>query len=128
MELSGPIWTPKSIRHLFGSIFGNTATAARRRPHPAAAASVLSVWPRQSAIAAAAGPDEPAAIEPPGYGNVETQPLPPPGGVVAPQPPQVGPQGAGVAPGQTPNALPPGPGSPRNAPQPVNTGPQPSDA
>ena len=28
-------------------------------------ASVLSVWPRQSAIAAAAGPNEPAAIEPP---------------------------------------------------------------
>ena len=65
----------------------------------------------------------------PGYGNVQTQPLPPPGGVVAPQlPPGQAPQGAGVAPGQTPTALPPGPGSPRNAPQPANTAPQPSDA
>ena len=65
----------------------------------------------------------------PGYGNVQTQPLPPPGGVVAPQPPPgQAPQGAGIAPGQTPTALPPGPGSPRNTPQPVNTAPQPSDA
>ena len=40
-----------------------TATRARRRPIvPAATASV---WPRQSAIAAAAAPNEPAAIEPP---------------------------------------------------------------
>ncbi|MGA9036264.1 MAG: DUF2155 domain-containing protein, partial [Pseudolabrys sp.] len=36
-------------------------------------------------------------------------------------------QGAGVAPGQPAPALPPGPGSPRNAPQPANTAPQPSD-
>ncbi|MGB8079452.1 MAG: DUF2155 domain-containing protein, partial [Pseudolabrys sp.] len=36
------------------------------------------------------------------------------------------PQGTAVAPGQ-PAPLPPGPGSPRNAPQPANTAPQPSD-
>ncbi|HEY2427126.1 MAG TPA: DUF2155 domain-containing protein [Pseudolabrys sp.] len=64
----------------------------------------------------------------PGGGGVQSQPLPPPpGGIVAPAPPpgQV-PQGAAVAPGQ-PAPLPPGPGSPRNAPQPANTAPQPSD-
>jgi hypothetical protein len=64
----------------------------------------------------------------PGAGGVQSQPLPPPpGGIVAPAPPpgQV-PQGTAVAPGQ-PTPLPPGPGSPRNAPQPANTAPQPSD-
>jgi hypothetical protein len=64
----------------------------------------------------------------PGGGGVQSQPLPPPpGGIVAPAPPpgQV-PQGTAVAPGQ-PAPLPPGPGSPRNAPQPANTAPQPSD-
>ena len=64
----------------------------------------------------------------PGAGGVQSQPLPPPpGGIVAPAPPpgQV-PQGTAVAPGQ-PAPLPPGPGSPRNAPQPANTAPQPSD-
>ena len=66
----------------------------------------------------------------PGAGNVQSQPLPPPpGGIVAPQPPQgQAPQGAAIAPGQLPAALPPGPGSPRNAPQPANTAPQGSDA
>ena len=49
--------------------------------------------------------------------------------MVAPAPPLgEAPRGAAVAPGQTPSALPPGPGSPRNAPQPANTAPQPSDA
>ena len=43
-------------------------------------------------------------------------------------PPGERPRGAAVAPGQTPSALPPGPDSPRNAPQPTNTAPQPSDA
>jgi len=66
----------------------------------------------------------------PGGGNVQTQPLPPPpGGVVAPAPPpgQVPQQGTAVSPGQPTPALPPGPGSPRNAPQPANTAPQPTD-
>jgi hypothetical protein len=58
----------------------------------------------------------------PGQGNIQTQPLPPPpGGVLAP-PSQ---QGATIA--APPPALPPGPGSPRNAPQPANTAPQPND-
>ena len=43
-------------------------------------------------------------------------------------PPGERPRGTAVAPGQTPSALPPGPNSPRNAPQPTNTAPQPSDA
>ena len=43
-------------------------------------------------------------------------------------PPGERPRGTAVAPGQTPSALPPGPDSPRNAPQPTNTAPQPSDA
>jgi len=64
----------------------------------------------------------------PGGGGIQSQPLPPPpGGIVAPAPPQGQvPQGTAVAPGQ-PAPLPPGPGSPRNAPQPANTAPQPSD-
>jgi hypothetical protein len=58
----------------------------------------------------------------PGGGTIQTQPLPPPpGGVLAP-PSQ---QGATIA--APPPALPPGPGSPRNAPQPANTAPQPND-
>jgi hypothetical protein len=66
----------------------------------------------------------------PGVGGVQSQELPPPtGGVVVPAPPPgERPRGAAVAPGQTPSALPPGPDSPRNAPQPTNTAPQPSDA
>lgn len=66
----------------------------------------------------------------PGGGAVQSQELPPPsGGVLAPAPPPgQTPQGTAVAPGQTPSALPPGPDSPRNAPQPTNTAPQPSDA
>jgi hypothetical protein len=66
----------------------------------------------------------------PGGGAVQSQELPPPsGGVLAPAPPPgQTPQGTAVAPGQTPAALPPGPDSPRNAPQPTNTAPQPSDA
>ncbi|HMF26758.1 MAG TPA: DUF2155 domain-containing protein, partial [Pseudolabrys sp.] len=58
----------------------------------------------------------------PGGGTIQTQPLPPPPeGVLAP-PSQ---QGATIA--APPPALPPGPGSPRNAPQPANTAPQPND-
>ncbi|HZP69063.1 MAG TPA: DUF2155 domain-containing protein [Pseudolabrys sp.] len=61
----------------------------------------------------------------PGAGSIQSQPLPPPGGIVAPAPPQdQRPQGAA---GQPPAALPPGPGSPRNAPQQTNTTPQPND-
>ncbi|HKA78288.1 MAG TPA: DUF2155 domain-containing protein [Pseudolabrys sp.] len=63
----------------------------------------------------------------PGAGGIQSQPLPPPpGGLAAPPAPQAQPpqQGATAAP---PPALPPGPGSPRNAPQPANTAPQPND-
>ena len=63
----------------------------------------------------------------PGAGGIQSQPLPPPpGGLAAPPAPQAAPpqQGATAAP---PPALPPGPGSPRNAPQPANTAPQPND-
>jgi len=66
----------------------------------------------------------------PGAGGIQSQPLaPPPGGVVAPAPPpgQTPQQGVVVAPGQPTPALPPGPGSPRNAPQPTNTAPQATD-
>ena len=60
----------------------------------------------------------------PGGGTIQSQPLaPPPGAVSAPPPPQSQPQ-QGAAP---PAALPPGPGSPRNIPQQVDTAPQPND-
>jgi hypothetical protein len=63
----------------------------------------------------------------PGHGSIQSQPLPPPpGGLLAPPDAQGQPQG--TAAGPPPVALPPGPGSPRNAPQPANTAPQPSDA
>ncbi|HMA55856.1 MAG TPA: DUF2155 domain-containing protein [Pseudolabrys sp.] len=64
----------------------------------------------------------------PGAGSIQSQPLPPPpGGIVAPPAPQgQRPQDAS-APSQPPAALPPGPGSPRNAPQQANTAPQPND-
>jgi hypothetical protein len=58
----------------------------------------------------------------PGGGTIQSQPLgPPPGAQSAPTPP---PQQNAAPP---PAALPPGPGSPRNAPQQANTAPQPSD-
>jgi hypothetical protein len=65
----------------------------------------------------------------PGAGAVQSQPLPPPpGGIVAPAPPPgQRPQQGITAPTQPPAALPPGPGSPRNAPQQANTAPQPND-
>lgn len=65
----------------------------------------------------------------PGAGSIQSQPLPPPpGGIVAPAPPPgQRPQGATGPTTQPPTALPPGPGSPRNAPQQANTAPQPSD-
>ena len=116
---------------LLGSIFGNPpprppsdVPSSRRQPPP--------YYPSGRDTPPSQPLPAPMSLPPsnrPGYGNVQTQPLPPPGGVVAPQPPPgQAPQGAGVAPGQTPTALAPGPGSPRNAPQPVNTAPQPSDA
>jgi hypothetical protein len=63
----------------------------------------------------------------PGGGTIQSQPLPPPpGGLAAPPAPQEQPpQGAAIGP--PPPALPPGPGSPRNVPQPVNTAPQRGD-
>src|SRR5207342_2768441 len=65
----------------------------------------------------------------PGAGAVQSQPLPPPpGGIVTPAPPPgQRPQQDVSTPSQPPAALPPGPGSPRNAPQQANTAPQPSD-
>jgi len=59
----------------------------------------------------------------PGGGTIQTQPLPPPpGGIVAPPQQQQQQQQTNAPP-----ALPPGPGSPRNAPQPANTAPQGGD-
>jgi len=115
----------------FGSIFSD--------PPPRPPADVPGSRPPPSQQPYYPGRDEPPSqplpapmsLPPsnrPGGGGVQSQPLPPPpGGIVAPAPPpgQV-PQGAAVAPGQ-PAPLPPGPGSPRNAPQPANTAPQPSD-
>ena len=65
----------------------------------------------------------------PGAGSIQSQPLPPPpGGIVAPAPPPgQRPQQDVSTPSQPPTALPPGPGSPRNAPQQANTAPQPND-
>src|SRR5690349_20461598 len=65
----------------------------------------------------------------PGAGAIQSQPLPPPpGGIVAPAPPPgQRPQQDVSTPSQPPTALPPGPGSPRNAPQQANTAPQPND-
>jgi hypothetical protein len=125
---SGP---PNPFADLFGSIFGNPPP---RRPAdvPSSRQQPPPYYPSGRDNPPSQPLPAPMSLPPsnrPGYGNVRTQPLPPPGGVVAPQPPPgQTPQGAGVAPGQTPTALPPGPGSPRNAPQPVNTAPQPSDA
>ena len=115
----------------FGSIFSD--------PPPRPPADVPGSRPPPSQQPYYPGRDEPPSqplpapmsLPPsnrPGGGGIQSQPLPPPpGGIVAPAPPpgQV-PQGAAVAPGQ-PAPLPPGPGSPRNAPQPANTAPQPSD-
>ena len=115
----------------FGSIFSD--------PPPRPPADVPGSRPPPSQQPYYPGRDEPPSqplpapmsLPPsnrPGGGGVQSQPLPPPpGGIVAPAPPpgQV-PQGTAVAPGQ-PAPLPPGPGSPRNAPQPANTAPQPSD-
>jgi hypothetical protein len=55
----------------------------------------------------------------PGAGSIQSQPLEPPPGAKSAPPPQQ----SAVPP---PAALPPGPGSPRNAPQ-ANTAPQPND-
>ena len=56
----------------------------------------------------------------PGGGTIQSQPLAPPPGAQSAPPPQ-----QSAAP--PPAALPPGPGSPRNAPQQANTAPQPND-
>jgi len=119
------------IGDFFGSIFGNPpprqpAEVPRSRQQPAPYYPSSRDNPPSQPLPA------PMNLPPsnrPGQGNIQTQPLlPPTGGVVAPQaPPGQASQGTAVAPGQAPSALPPGPGSPRNAPQP-NTEPQPSDA
>jgi hypothetical protein len=119
----------------FGSIFGE--------PPPRPPADVPGAPPNRSPSQQPyyPGRDEPPSqplpapmsLPPsnrPGGGTIQSQPLPPPpGGLVAPSPPQgqAPQQGAAVGPGQSPPALPPGPGSPRNAPQPANTAPQPND-
>jgi hypothetical protein len=111
----------------FGSIFG--------QPPPRPPADVPSAAPSRPSQQPPyyPGRDEPPpqplpapmSLPPsnrPGGGTIHSQPLPPPPGGVAAPPPQ---QGAAIAP--PPSALPPGPDSPRNAPQPANTAPQPSD-
>src|SRR5215813_1224634 len=124
------------IADFFGSIFGNPPPrppadvrgppSSRQQPppyHPSGRSDAPPSQPLPS----------PMNLPPsnrPGAAGVQTQDLPPPtGGMVAPAPPPgEAPRGTAVAPGQTPSALPPGPDSPRNAPQPANTAPQPSDA
>ena len=124
------------IADFFGSIFGNPPPrppadmrgppSSRQRPPP--------YYPSGRSDAAPSQPlPSPMNLPPsnrPGAAGVQTQDLPPPtGGLVAPAPPPgEAPRGTAVAPGQTPSALPPGPDSPRNAPQPASTAPQPSDA
>jgi len=61
----------------------------------------------------------------PGGGTIQSQPLAPPPGAQSAPPPQPGQPQQSAAP--PPAALPPGPGSPRNAPQQTNTAPQPND-
>jgi hypothetical protein len=121
------------IADFFGSIFGNPpprppadvrGPASSRQQPPPYYPSGRDNPPSQPLPA-------PMRLPPsnrPGAGGVQSEPLAPlPGGVVAPAPPegQV-PQGTAAGPGQA-APLPPGPGSPRNAPQPANTAPQPSD-
>ena len=118
----------------FGSIFGD--------PPPRPPADVPSAPPSRRPPPPQqpyySGRDEPPAqplpapmnLPPsnrPGGGTIQSQPLPPPpGGLAAPPAPQAQPpQDAAIGP--PPPALPPGPGSPRNVPQPVNTAPQRGD-
>ncbi len=123
------------IADFLGSIFGNPpprppadvrgAPPSRQQPAP--------YYPSGRDAAPSQPLPSPMNLPPsnrPGVSGVQSQELPPPtGGVVVPAPPPgERPRGAAVAPGQTPSALPPGPDSPRNAPQPTNTAPQPSDA
>jgi hypothetical protein len=62
----------------------------------------------------------------PGGGGIQSQPLPPPPGALPAPPATPGQpqQGSATGPVQAP---PPGPRSPRGAPQPANTAPQPGD-
>jgi hypothetical protein len=123
------------IADLFGSIFGNPPPRppAEVRGPPSSRQQPPPYYPSGRDTPPTQPLPAPMNLPPsnrPGQGNIQTQPLPPPtGGLVAPQPPPgQTPQGTAVAPDQAPSALPPGPGSPRNAPQPSNTSPQPSDA
>src|SRR6185369_2018551 len=107
--------TDNPIADFLGSIFGNPpprppadvrgAPPSRQQPAP--------YYPSGRDAAPSQPLPSPMNLPPsnrPGVGGVQSQELPPPtGGVVVP-------------------ALPPGPDSPRNAPQPTNTAPQPSDA
>jgi hypothetical protein len=116
----------------FGSIFSD--------PPPRPPANVPNAPPSQPPPYYPGGRDSPPAqplpapmnLPPsnrPGAGSIQSQPLPPPpGGIVAPAPPPgQAPQQGATGPAQPPAALPPGPGSPRNAPQQANTAPQPGD-
>src|SRR5215510_7965671 len=124
------------IADFFGSIFGNPPPRppADVRGPPSSRQQPPPYYPSGRSDAPPSQPlPSPMNLPPsnrPGAAGVQTQDLPPPtGGMVAPAPPPgEAPRGTAVAPGQTPSALPPGPDSPRNAPQPANTAPQPSDA
>jgi hypothetical protein len=122
------------IADFFGSIFGNPPPRppADVRGPPSSRQQPPPYYPSGRDNPPSQPLPAPMNLPPsnrPGAGGVQSQPLPPPGGVVAPAPPpgQAPQQGAAVAPGQPAPALPPGPGSPRNAPQPANTAPQPTD-
>jgi hypothetical protein len=124
------------IADFFGSIFGNPPPRppADVRGPPSSRQQPPPYYPSGRSDAPPSQPlPSPMNLPPsnrPGAAGVQTQDLPPPtGGKVAPAPPPgEAPRGTAVAPGQAPSALPPGPDSPRNAPQPANTAPQPSDA
>jgi hypothetical protein len=121
----------------FGSIFGGDGPPRPPADVPSAPASRPSQQPPYYPSARDEPPQQPLPapmnLPPsnrPGGGTIQSQPLPPPpGGLAAPPPPQalVPQQGATGPASPPPPALPPGPGSPRNAPQPANTAPQPSD-
>jgi hypothetical protein len=120
------------ITDFFGAIFGNPPPRppADVRGQPSSRQQPPPYYPSGRDTPPTQPLPAPMSLPPsnrPGHGNIQTQPLgPPPGGIVVPEPPQgQAPQGTAGAP---PAALPPGPGSPRNVPQPANTAPQPSDA
>ncbi|HET7534925.1 MAG TPA: hypothetical protein VFJ90_00625, partial [Candidatus Didemnitutus sp.] len=117
--------TDNPIADFLGSIFGNPPPRPPADVRGAPPSRQQPYYPSNRGDAAPSQPlPSPMNLPPsnrPGVGGVQSQELPPPtGGVVVPAPPPgERPRGAAVAPGQTPSALPPGPDSPRNAPQPT---------